>query len=149
MRSRDAAQASIQLYPSASNPTLPFMTVNSHRDLLVWQKALVLAKECHAVAHSLPRGKGGVIAHQLDRAAVSVPANIAEGNGRIHKAEYLHHLSISHGSLAEVESHLRLIEAIGYGDAPRIARAIGMCREVGRMLGGLIRSLQATTSDSR
>jgi four helix bundle protein len=80
---------------------------------------------------------------------VSVPANIAEGNGRVHLAEYIHHLSVAHGSLAEVESHLRLIQEIGYGDTVRVGRAIARSREVGRMLGGLIRSLRAVKRTQR
>ena len=118
------------------------MAIRSYRDLLVWQKAFALAQECHAIASAMPPRSMAGLANQLERAAISIPANIAEGNGRNHRSEYLHHLSIANGSLAEVESHLRLLEAVWGVDRQRLSAAISHCREVGRMLGGLTRALR-------
>jgi len=125
------------------------MPVRSYRDLHVWQKAFALAQECHTIVRSMPPRRMAGLANQLERAAVSIPANIAEGNGRNHRGEYLHHLSIAHGSLSEVESHLRLLEAVGCADANMVSGAIGQCREVGRMLNGLVRALRETRNVKR
>ena len=119
------------------------------RELLVWQKSIVLTKECHAIARRLPRAERTWLGGQLTRAAASVPANIAEGNGRQHRAEYLHFLSIASGSANEVESHLRIVEAIGFHDAVRLDETLTLAREVGRMLGGLIRALRAAPRNRR
>ena len=119
------------------------------RELLVWQKSIQLTRDCRAIAVRLPRAERGWLGGQLTRAAASVPANIAEGNGRQHRAEYLHFLSIAAGSANEVESHLRVVEATGYEDAQQLAAALALAREVGRMLGGLIRALRAGPRDRR
>ena len=87
---------------------------------------------------------------QIRRASASVPANIAEGNGRRTRPDYLRHLSIANGSLLELESHLLLAERLRIVDAARLARAADLSGHVGRMLHGLIRSLtRADLPDSR
>ncbi|MFL5577238.1 MAG: four helix bundle protein [Gemmatimonadaceae bacterium] len=120
-----------------------------YRDLVVWQKAFRLATECHHLAERMPSPAHRSLAAQLTRAAASVPANIAEGNGRLHRAEYIRFLSIALGSANEVESHLLLAEALGHQDARGIDAAISLTREVCRMLGGLIRALRRTPTDRR
>lgn len=75
--------------------------VRSFQDLKVWQSAMELVVECYDVSRSFPKYENYGLSSQLQRTAVSVPANIAEGNGRKHTKEYLHHLSIANGSLAE------------------------------------------------
>lgn len=79
---------------------------------------------------------------QLRRSAVSVPANIAEGQGRLHRGDFLHHLSIARGSLTESETHLLIAERLGYLDTDAMSGAWDLCQEVGRLLNGLIRSMQ-------
>ncbi len=69
------------------------MKVNSYRDLQVWQKATDLAVECYRLVARLPKSEIYGLASQIQRAAVSIPANIAEGQGRAHLGDYLHHLS--------------------------------------------------------
>jgi len=83
----------------------------------------------------------GVVS-QIHRAAVSIPANIAEGHGREHLGDYLHHLSIANGSLMELETHFLLAGRLGYLKAEPIDRLLNQTAEVGRMLAGLIRSLK-------
>src|SRR4051794_25409885 len=121
----------------------------SYRDLEVWRRALALARECYRISDSLRRGRRSGLATQIERAAASVPANIAEGNGRNHLGDYLHHLSIANGSLAELESHLLLAEALDHMDHVPIDAALSRAREVGRLLGGLIRALRASPRSSR
>lgn len=125
------------------------MQVSSFRDLKVWQKAFALAERSCAIADGLRRKRRSGLATQIERAAASIPANIAEGNGRSHRGDYLHHLSIAHGSLAELESHLLLAESLDGSDRIRIAAALVLAREVGRMLGGLMRALQSSPHGRR
>jgi len=79
---------------------------------------------------------------QVRRAILSVSANIAEGHGRDHLGEYLHHLSISHGSLMEVETHLHVARRLGYAPATDINALLARTAELGRMLCGLSRTLR-------
>ena len=116
--------------------------MKSHRDLIAWQKSFALAVACHEIADRIPRPRRATIASQLERAALSVPANIAEGHGRFHRTDYLRFLDIAHGSLVEVDTHLRLIVACGYLTDPRVDQTIALADEVGRLLGGLIRALR-------
>src|SRR5690242_3428082 len=78
--------------------------IKHHRQLIVWQRSMELLKQSYAIARCLPAEERFGMASQLRRAAVSVPANIAEGHSRVHRGDYVHHLSIARGSLAEVET---------------------------------------------
>lgn len=100
-----------------------------------------LVVECYSTARSFPRDERFGLVSQLQRAAVSVPANIAEGNGRRHRKEYLHHLSIAKGSLNEVETLVLVAERLGYLPSETPATLINRINEVGRALTGLSRSL--------
>jgi four helix bundle protein len=115
-----------------------------HRDLVVWQKAMDLVTECYRLSDRFPRCEDFGLRLQLRRAAVSVPANIAEGRGRTGIGEYLHHLSIAHGSLKELETHLEIGQRLGYLAPEVLADVQKRLDEVGRLLGGLIRKLKAT-----
>ena len=116
--------------------------VRSYRDLKVWERSVELTVECHALAKRLSRKSGGSLAGQLERAAISIPSNIAEGNGRRGRTEYLKHLSIANGSLLEVETQLVLLERMELFAPDDLARARELTVEVGRLLAGLIRKLR-------
>lgn len=118
------------------------MTIESYRDLMVWQKAMGLVVECYRLSDLFPKTETYGLASQLRRAAVSIPANIAEGHGREHLGDYLHHLSIANGSLMEVETHLLLAEKLSFLESQQINQALAASAEVGRMLAGLTRSLK-------
>jgi four helix bundle protein len=79
---------------------------------------------------------------QIRRAAVSIPANIAEGHGRRHLGEYIQHLSIANGSLKELETHLLIAGRLRYVQGEEINRALEDCAEIGKMLSGLIQKLR-------
>jgi four helix bundle protein len=112
-----------------------------YQDLIAWQKAFSLAARCLDVADTLaPRS--AALAEQIRRSSVSVAANIAEGNGRLSLGDYLRHLRIAHGSLMELETELLLVCTRHEVDAPNIRRTIDDAAEAGRVLGGLIRSLE-------
>lgn len=117
------------------------MSIRSYRDLDVWQKAMDLVVDCYNVANQFPKTEVYGLTSQLQRAAVSVPANIAEGRGRSHTKEFLNHLSIAYGSLMEVETHLQIAARLRYIDESLLERLLGKSGEIGRMLNGLIQSL--------
>lgn len=120
------------------------MGLSSYRELTVWQRAMDLVVDVHRLAESLPdRERFGLIS-QAKRAAVSIPANIAEGYGRMHTNEYIHHLSISNGSLCELQTLILITRRLEYSDTSMIDRVWERCEEVGKMLYSLIRSLRAT-----
>ena len=80
--------------------------IKSYRDLEVWKKAMDLVVESYRITTMLPKSETYGLASQIQRAAASVPANIAEGHGREHLGDYLHRLSIANGSLLELETHI-------------------------------------------
>jgi four helix bundle protein len=120
------------------------MSVRSYRDLVVWQKAMALVVECYRLAGLLPKNEAYGLVSQIQRAAVSVPANIAEGHGRDHLGDYLHHLSMANGSLMELETHLLLLPQLSYLKVEELEAALRMTDEVGKMISGLSKSLKRT-----
>ena len=118
------------------------MKIQSYRDLLVWQKAMDLVVECYKFVSNLPKNETYGLISQVQRAAVSIPANIAEGQGRDHLGDYLRHLSIANGSLKELETHLLLIGRLGYRPEDDAEPIFAQCTEVGKMLAGLSKSLR-------
>jgi len=117
------------------------MSLKSYRDLEVWQKAMDLVVSCYQVTKSFPKCENYGLASQLQRASISIPANIAEGRARQHSKEFLHHLSIANGSLAEVETHIQIAERLHYIDSNEVEQMLGKTAEIGRMLNGLRRSI--------
>ncbi len=81
------------------------MKINTYRDLQVWQKAMRLVEECYKLTRLFPTAENYGLTAQIRKAAVSIPANIAEGFGRDHLGDYLHQLSMANGSLMELEKH--------------------------------------------
>ena len=118
------------------------MALRSYRELLVWQKAMDLVAECYRVGTLLPRTELYGLKSQIERAAVSMPANIAEGHGREHLGDYLHHLSIAKGSVAELETHLLIALRLYLVNEVDVARALGLSTEVSKMLAGLTKNLR-------
>jgi len=118
------------------------VTVNSYRDLRIWQKAMDLVVASYEVAKQFPQSELYGLVSQIQRAAVSIPANIAEGHGREHLGDYLHHLSMANGSLMELETHFLLAGRLGYLNVEPMNQLLDHTAEVGRMLAGLIRSLK-------
>jgi len=118
------------------------MVVKSYRDLQVWQKAMDLVAESYTLSAKLPKTETFGLASQIQRAAVSIPANIAEGHGREHLGDYLHHLSVANGSLMELETHFLLASRLGFLSATEVEHVLERTGEVSRMLSGLTRSLK-------
>src|SRR5947208_1968702 len=117
-------------------------SIRDFRGLLVWQRAMDLVAGAYTLTRSWPREELFGLTSQIRRAVISVPTNIAEGQGRTGAREYLHHLSIAHGSLREVETCLMIAVRLGYADDGAIAPLMADAAEVGRLLQGLIRRLR-------
>jgi four helix bundle protein len=116
--------------------------VRSYRDLIVWQKAMALAALCYAKTPSFPQAEAFGLTTQIRRAAVSIPANIAEGNGRENTGSYIQFLRISQGSLKELETHVILSQTVELMKAADAEQILDATEEVGKLLRSLIRALQ-------
>ncbi|MBP6106680.1 MAG: four helix bundle protein [Steroidobacteraceae bacterium] len=121
----------------------------NHRDLAVWQKSMALAVSVHALSKQMPREETFGLASQMRRAAVSVPSNTAEGAARHTTKEFLTFLYIARGSLAELETQLRLTRAIGYLPDELVSPALASTDEVGRLLTSVIASLKRRLARSK
>jgi len=116
--------------------------IKSYQDLAVWQKAMDLVVMCYQMTTKFPKNEIYGLSSQLQRAAVSVPANIAEGRHRQHSKEFLQHLSIAYGSLAELETHIQIAGRLNYIYEDQINKMLGIKAEIGKMLNGLRRSIE-------
>ncbi|MBE2238457.1 MAG: four helix bundle protein [Caldilineaceae bacterium] len=114
-----------------------------YKDLIVWQKAMEAARELYRLAPRLPREETYGMRSQITRAAVSIPANIAEGWARESSKEKAQFLAIAHGSLAENETLLTLCEQVGWFPEQETQKLRSLWDEVGRMLTTLRRNLRS------
>lgn len=121
--------------------------MQNYTDLNVWQKSMDLVEEVYTLVKRLPKEEMYALSSQLRRAAVSIPSNIAEGNGRSSRKEYLRFLLISRGSTFEVETQLLICVKVEYLVEEEIERAMTLCSEVKKMLNGLIRNLSNSTEN--
>jgi four helix bundle protein len=116
--------------------------LKSYRELLVWQKAMELPVLVYRLTEGFPKREIYGLAAQIRRAGVSVPSNIAEGYGRGSRREYIQFLSIAQGSLKELETQTILAERLTYATQSQAERIFSQAEVIGKMLGGLIRSLK-------
>jgi four helix bundle protein len=119
------------------------MGVSSYQQLKVWQLGIQLSKTTYALTRTFPKDELYGLTSQMRRAAVSIPANVAEGHARDSTKEFLHHISIALGSLAELETMLVLAESLGYSDKVAIAALLQNTDEEGKMLRGLQKTLKS------
>lgn len=124
------------------------MAIQSYKDLVVWQKGMELVVGVYQVTEHFPKGEQFALTNQIRRAAVPVPANIAEGHGRLHRGDFLHHLSIARGSLYEVETHLEVAMRLGYVHQEQTQESADAIQQIGRLLTGLIKSLKTDYNHS-
>ena len=117
------------------------MKVRSFRDLIAWQKAMDLVTLVYQVTEPFPRAEMFGLTNQLRRAAVSVPSNIAEGQARNSTKEFVNFLSISMGSLAEIETQLLIAQRLNYVKESVVNKPLQLTSEVGRIVNGLMNSL--------
>ena len=115
--------------------------IRSFRDLDVWNKAMDLVVEVYALTRGFPPDERYGLTSQTRRAALSVPANIAEGNGRSYRREHVHHVSIARGSLSELMTCLEIAQRLGYISPDVFRPLVVRLEEVSRMLLMLMRAL--------
>src|SRR6266702_6602811 len=116
--------------------------IRRYQDLRVWQASMELVVEIYRASESFPKRETYGLTAQCRRAAVSLPSNVAEGHGRKHLGDYLHHLSIANGSLMELETQILIAGRMGYVSREVEERILAQGAEVGRMLSGLARALR-------
>jgi len=117
------------------------MPVKRYDELIAWQKAMDLVEGVYNSTGPFPKEEIYGLTQQLRRSAVSIPSNIAEGQGRRSTADFLHHLSIAHGSLRELETQLLIAGRLRLLEDTRVDDLMKMCAEIGRLINGLYNSL--------
>ena len=116
--------------------------MKSHKELIVWQKSMELVEEIYALTKKFPKSEIFGLSSQMQRAAIAIPSNIAEGAKRNHKAEYIQFLSIANGSAAELETQLILAKKLFSKTGIDFEKALGLVEEVLKMLYSMISSLR-------
>jgi four helix bundle protein len=115
--------------------------VRSYRDLTAWQKSMLLVREVYLCTRDFPSHETYGLRAQLRRCAVSVPSNIAEGQGRRSTGEFKQFLGHARGSLMEVETQILMARDLGYINSEQTATLLQVAAEAGRLLNGLFSSL--------
>jgi len=119
------------------------MEIRCYRDLMVWKFGINLVCQVYEITSNFPKAEVYGLTSQVQRAAVSVLSNIAEGHARGSSKEFLHFLTISMGSLAELETQLVIALQLKYVDNVTLDPVLCKCDELGKMLRSLQKSLKA------
>lgn len=124
------------------------MSIISYRDLKVWQAGIAVTKQVYILTQSFPKYETYGLSSQIQRAAVSIPSNIAEGWARDSTQEFLRFITIALGSLAELETQSIVSKELNYIDEETLAKILTQTNEIQKMLRGLQKSLKAKLSGS-
>ena len=119
----------------------------TYKDLKAWQKSMELVTEIYRSTRGFPREETYGLTSQLRRAAISIPSNIAEGQGRRLPGDFQHFLRNARGSLLEVETQVLIAGNLGYWTAAQVEDLSSRCAEVGRILNGLLAAIQKSRAD--
>mgnify|MGYP005870792957 CR=1 FL=1 len=117
------------------------MSAKNYRDLIAWQKAMDLVEMIYQVTKVFPKEEIYALTAQIRRAAVSIPSNIAEGQGRTSNKEFQNFLSIAHGSVREVETQILIAQRLQYLPDQEVQAVLKLAGEAGRLITGLLNSL--------
>jgi four helix bundle protein len=117
-------------------------SIESYRDLLVWQRSMAVVETVYRLTARFPQSEQFGLRAQMRRAAVSVPSNIAEGYGRRATGEYRHHLSISRGSLLELETQVLISKRLNYLQSNDTEPLLSELEQLGNALRSLISKIQ-------
>ncbi len=118
------------------------MAGQDYHDLFAWQHAMNLVESVYRLTREWPKEEAYALTNQIRRAAVSVPSNIAEGQGRNTTKEFVHFLGVANGSLRELETQILIAARLQYTDEPTCAMVMKQATDAGNLLRGLIRSLR-------
>lgn len=118
------------------------MTVKNYRDLIVWQKAMDLVVAVYELSAKFTRDEIFGLTFQVRKAAVSAPSNIAEGQSRWSTKEFLHHLSIAHGTVAEVETQTFVAIRVKYVTQEEASTVLNLSIEVKKLINALANTLE-------
>jgi len=121
----------------------PAQVIRDYKDLQVWQKGMALAKQIYQMTQAFPSEEKFGIVSQMRRAAVSVPSNIAEGQARNTTGEFVQFLSHAEGSLAELDTQVRLSVTLGFCRQPDGESVSASITELQKMLKSLRGKLAA------
>ncbi|MDO8573828.1 MAG: four helix bundle protein [Candidatus Daviesbacteria bacterium] len=116
--------------------------MRTHKDLTVWQKSMELVELIYKTTNKLPKSELFGLISQMQRSAISIPSNIAEGAKREHKNEYIQFLSIANGSASELETQLLLTKKLYPKLKTEIEKALPLLDEILRMLYSFMKSLR-------
>jgi four helix bundle protein len=114
------------------------MALKFYKDLVAWQKAMDLVTEIYRVTRKFPKDELFGLTSQIRRAAVSIPSNIAEGQGHLSKGDFRRFLGHARGSLSELETQILIAQNLNYLTKDEATNFIDLIAEVGRILNGLI-----------
>jgi four helix bundle protein len=117
------------------------IAVQSYRELICWQKGIELITEIYSLTQKFPKEEIYGLTSQIRRAAVSIPSNIAEGQGRFSRGEFKQFLGHARGSVFELESQILIARNLGYISQEKAQCLLTRIAEVGRILNGLLKSL--------
>ncbi len=115
----------------------------SFKDLVAWQRAIDLTVDVYKLSGKFPESERFGLTNQMRRASVSIASNIAEGYGRSTKGEYAQFLGHARGSCSELETQIVIARKLGFGTPSTLESSDSLCSEVGRLLGGLMKSIRA------
>lgn len=119
--------------------------VRSFRDLQVWQRSMKLKVLVYRLTQSFPREETYGLTNQLRRSAVSIPSNIAEGQGRLNTREFKQFLGVARGSNCELQTQLEIARRLGFGEPSLHGEAVGLSHEVGKMIFTILGKLKTCT----
>jgi four helix bundle protein len=114
----------------------------SFRELIVWKKSLQLTVKVYRLTQEFPREELYGLSSQMRRSAVSVPSNVAEGQGRLGTSEFRHFLGISRGSNFELQTQLEVAHELGMCDGGKIDDAMSLSHEVGKMIYAMLEKIK-------
>jgi four helix bundle protein len=123
--------------------------IKTFRDLLVWQKSMVLVTDVYKTSTGFPSDERFGLTSQLRRCVVSIPSNIAEGFGRDTTNDYLRFLSIANGSLYEAQTQIEISRSLEFIEESRFGTLLEQAREIERMLTSMIRKLKSKVAEGQ
>ncbi len=125
------------------------LKAQSFRDLVVWKRAMELTVAVYRLTQEFPREEMYGLTSQVRRSVISIPSNVAEGQGRLNVGEFKQFLGIARGSNFEVQTQLEIARALKFGNAAMIDEAERLSHEVGKMLFGLIESIRDSSPTTK